>query len=81
MHSPLEYSVHARTMMQERMIEESWVTVTVSTPEKIEKRRDDEIHYLKRIPQNKNKYLRVIINPSVNPNRVITVFIDRRVQQ
>lgn len=42
----------------------------------IEKRRDDEIHYLKPIPQNKNKYLRVIINPSISPSRVITVFFD-----
>ena len=81
MHSPLDYSVHARMMMQERMIEEDWVIATVNSPEKIVKRRDDEIHYLKRIPQNKNKYLRVIINPSISPSRVITVFFDRRVQQ
>ncbi|NMB78151.1 MAG: DUF4258 domain-containing protein [Methanomicrobiales archaeon] len=80
MHSPLDYSIHAKTMMQERMIEEDWVSGTVISPEKIEKRRDDEIHYLKRIPQNGNRFLRVIINPSYNPQRVITVFFDRRVQ-
>jgi hypothetical protein len=68
-------------MMQERMIAEDWVTSTVNTPEQIEMRQDDEIHYLKRIPQNKNRFLRVIVNPSIDPRRVITVFFDRRVQQ
>ncbi|MCK9581057.1 MAG: DUF4258 domain-containing protein [Methanoregula sp.] len=81
MHSRLDYSIHARTMMQERMIAEDWVTSTVNTPEQIEMRQDDEIHYLKRIPQNKNRFLRVIVNPSIDPRRVITVFFDRRVQQ
>jgi hypothetical protein len=68
-------------MMQERIIEEDWVTDTVNTPERTETRQDDEIHYLKRIPQNHNKFLRVIINPSVNPHRVITVLFDRRVEE
>ena len=45
MHSPLDYTVHAKTMMQERAIQEDWVTSTVSAPDKIEERRDDERHY------------------------------------
>ena len=36
--------------------------------------------YLKKIPQKKGKVLRVIINPTTKPDRVITVFFDRRVQ-
>lgn len=79
MHSPLDYTVHAKTMMQERMIQEDWVTSTVSAPEMIEERRDDERHYLKRIPEHAGKFLRVIVNHSVHPPRVITVFFDRRV--
>jgi hypothetical protein len=80
MHSSLEFTVHAKTMMQERMIQEDWVKSTVSNPDWIEEKRDDERHYLKQIPPNAGKFLRVIINPSVHPSRVITVFFDRRVQ-
>jgi len=40
----------------------------------------DEKHYLRQIPQNGGKFLRVIVNPTVRPPRVITVFFDRRMQ-
>lgn len=80
MHSPLDFTAHAKTMMQERMIQEDWVENTVNFPDMIEEKRYDEKHYLKQIPQNAGKFLRVIINPSISPPRVITVFFDRRVQ-
>ncbi|MDO8873600.1 MAG: DUF4258 domain-containing protein [Methanoregula sp.] len=80
MHSPLDFTAHAKTMMQERMIQEDWVKSTVSTPDRIEEKGSDEIHYLKQIPQHAGKFLRVIVNPSLCPQRVITVFFDRRVQ-
>jgi hypothetical protein len=67
-------------MMHERMIQEDWVLVTVDSPDMTEERRDDERHFLKRIPQNGKKILRVIVNPATSPPRVITVFFDRRVQ-
>jgi hypothetical protein len=67
-------------MMHERGIHEDWVKSTVLDPDMTEPREDNEVHYLKRIPQNGGKVLRVIINPSVDPKRVITVFFDRRVQ-
>jgi hypothetical protein len=78
MHSSLTFTVHARTMMQERMILEEWITMTVNNPDYIETKGDDEKHYLKRIPDAKGKILRVVINPSATPCRVITVFFDRR---
>ena len=80
MNSLLEFTVHAKAMMQERMIQEDWVINAVSAPDMIEERRDDERHYLKQNPHGAGKFLRVIVNPSVNPFRVITVFFDRRVQ-
>jgi len=46
----------------------------------IEEKREDEKHYLKQIPQTGGKFLRVIVNPSVSPPRVITAFFDRRVR-
>ncbi|MDP3564998.1 MAG: DUF4258 domain-containing protein [Methanoregula sp.] len=80
MHSPLDFTAHAKTMMQERMIQEDWAKSTFSAPDRIEEKGKDEIHYLKQIPQNAGKFLRVIVNPSIRPPRVITVFFDRRVQ-
>jgi len=80
MHSPLNFTAHAKTMMQERMIREDWVKSTVYGPDMTGEKRDDEKHYLKQIPQNAEKFLRVIVNPSLRPPRVITVFFDRRVQ-
>jgi len=80
MRSSLVFTAHARTMMHERGIVEDWVKSTVLDPDMTEQRGDDEVHYLKKIPQKRGKVLRVIVNPSVNPERVITVFFDRRVQ-
>ncbi|MCQ1538176.1 DUF4258 domain-containing protein [Methanocalculus taiwanensis] len=55
-----------------------WVLNTVLFPDRVEERKDDEVHYLKEIPDAKGKVLRVIINPILSPHRVITVFFDRR---
>jgi hypothetical protein len=76
----LVFTAHARTMMHERMIQEEWILRTVTIPDSIEERRDDEKHYLKKIPEAGGKMLRVIVNPQTNPHRVITVFLDRRVK-
>jgi len=46
-----------------------------------EEKRDDEKHYMKQIPQNSGKFLRVIVNPSVSPPRIITAFFDGRVRK
>jgi len=67
-------------MMNERMIQEDWVYSTVDSPDITEVRHDNERHYLKRIPEIGMRFLRVIVNPTTSPPRVITVFIDRRVQ-
>jgi len=67
-------------MMHERRIDEDWVKSTVYDPDMTEPRGDDEIHYLKKILQKRGKVLRVIINPTTDPDRVVTVFFDRRVQ-
>jgi len=80
MHSPLTFTAHARTMMQERRIQEDWIMSAVEHPDKTEEREADETHYLKKIPGAGGKILRVIVNPSVSPARVVTMFFDRRVQ-
>ena len=80
MDSTLDFTAHARTMMQERMIQEEWITRTVTRPDSIEERQGNELHYLRQIPEAGGKTLRVIINPEIQPHRVITVFFDRRVK-
>jgi len=81
MNSLLNFTNHAKTMMHERLILEDWVYNTVNYPDMTEEKRDDEKHYLKEIPPNGGKFLRVIVNPSVSPPRVITAFFDRRVRK
>jgi hypothetical protein len=78
MNKLLKFSAHATTMMLERMIQEEWIMRAVTGPDTTEERNDEEIHYLKQIPESGGKILRVIINPQTNPHRVITVFFDRR---
>ena len=74
----LKFTTHATPMMQERMIQEEWIMRTVTNPDSIDERSDEEFHYLKQIPEAGGKILRVIINPQTNPHQVITVFFDRR---
>ena len=52
----------------------------MNKPDFTEIKREDEKHYLKTIPDAGEKTLRVIVNPSGSPPRVVTVFFDRRVQ-
>ncbi len=76
---PLVFTAHAKTMMHERMIQEDWVFRTVDSPDMTEEKRADERHYIKRIPENGMKALRVVASPSTSPPGVITMFFDRRV--
>ena len=76
----LDFTNHAKTMMHERLIQEDWVYNTVNDPDMTEEKRNDEKHYLKQIPPNGGKFLRVIVNPFVSPPRVITAFFDRRLR-
>ncbi len=77
-----ELSDHARSQMQERNIQISWLTETLSTPDRLLPLADSHgnTHYLKQIVDFGNRWLRVIVNPTVDPQRVVTIFFDRRVK-
>ena len=77
-----ELSQHARHQMQERNIQASWLDETLFSPDRLLPLADPHgnIHYLKQIPSFGNRWLRVIVNPNVDPKRVVTVFFDRRVK-
>ena len=77
-----ELSDHARFQMQERNIQPSWLTETLSAPDRLLPLADSHgnTHYLKQISDFGGRWLRVIVNPTVNPQRVVTIFFDRRVK-
>ncbi len=79
--SKVELSLHAQDMLLERNILEEWVWRTINTPEKKRRGEDDNMHYTKAIKEKSGCVLRVVINSDVQPNRIVTVFFDRRLQK
>lgn len=77
-----ELSEHARFQMQERNIQPSWLTQTLSAPDRLGAKADlhGNTHYLKQISDFGDRWLRVVINPTVDPQRIVTLFFDRRVK-
>jgi hypothetical protein len=69
--SDIEFSFHARDMLQERAIVEEWVIQTVNDPDDIEIMADNTTHYIKAIPEFQGRSLRVVMNLEVIPNCVI----------
>jgi hypothetical protein len=69
-------------MLEERDIREEWVLLAVSSPDKSEKREEDNSwHYTKSIAERDNRVLRVVLNQVVTPYRVVTVFFDRQLRR
>ena len=75
----LEWSQHAKDVARERQISEGWVLSAIQHPDRSEARNDGLWHYIKSIPEHGGRFLRVVVNRNVSPNRVVTVFFDRRV--
>ncbi|RKX93773.1 MAG: DUF4258 domain-containing protein [Spirochaetes bacterium] len=67
-------SRHFLEMLNERNIDEKWVNIT-------ENHDDGTQHFIKQIQECDNKWLRVIVNIIVDPNREVTVFFDRRLRK
>ncbi|NEP04503.1 MAG: DUF4258 domain-containing protein [Okeania sp. SIO2G4] len=78
--SNIEYSLHARNVMEERAISEEWINRTLNEPD-YNQEIDNTTHYIKAIPEFGGRFLRVVVNVSVEPNRVVTVFFDRRIRR
>ena len=54
---------------------------TLNDPDNREIMTDNTTHYIKAIPEFGGRSLRVVMNLDVIPNRVITVFFDRRIRR
>ena len=76
-----EISLHAKDMLTERKIFEEWVWRAIDAPDRTETGVDNNLHYIKSIVERENRFLRVVVNPHVEPNRIITVFFDRRLRR
>lgn len=57
-----------------------WIWRTVDSPDLVESGDDDNMHYMKVIPEKGGRVLRVIINENTEPNRIVTVFFDSRLR-
>ncbi|HQY95144.1 MAG: DUF4258 domain-containing protein [Caldilinea sp.] len=76
-----EFSAHTKEMLKERNLAEEWVWRTLDAPDKKWRGDDGNVHYTKRIHERDGRVLRVVVNADVQPNRVVTVFFDRRLRQ
>lgn len=70
-------SKHAYDMLQEREIKESWLKLVMEHPERKEFKNDGTIHYIGPIEEYGGRYLRVVVNPDVEPQKIVTLFFDR----
>lgn len=70
---------HAAKMLAEREIQQDWLEHTLNEPLLRQPDPDDatlERRY-RRIPKCGGRVLRVVVNPVVEPVRVVSVFFDR----
>lgn len=77
----IELTKHTQYMLNKRKIDEEWVWRTLSTPDKKRLGDDFNMHYSKRIREKQGRVLHVVVNPDVQPNRIVTVFFDRRLRK
>jgi len=79
--SEIELTEHAKNMLKERDIQEEWMWGTVNDPDRTEIGMDENRHCIKAIPEHEGRFLRVIVNHHVVPQRVVTLFFDRRLRR
>jgi hypothetical protein len=77
----MDLSGHFEDMLEERGIARDWVQRTINLSDETEEHDDDTCHYLKRIPEFGNRWLRVIVNVNRQPKKGVTAFFDRRLRR
>jgi hypothetical protein len=73
---------HAQKVLEERKIPIAWVEQTLLEPELTLPDPDDSSleRCFRCIPQFDNRVLRVVVNRTVDPQRVVSVFFDRQMK-
>ena len=72
---------HFKDMLSERNIRIEWVDETLEKPDKTEEHEDGTVHFLKKVQDRDNRWLRVIVNNTSLPKKLITAFFDRRLKR
>ena len=77
-----ELTKHARQVLAEREIPLDWVERAFSQPElRLPDPDDAEVERrYRKIPEFGGRVLRVAVNIAVEPNRVVSVFFDRKMK-
>ena len=77
-----ELSEHAKFQLEQRQIKIEWLHQTLSNSDRQIVGADSygNTHYLKRIREFESRWLRVVVNSSHDPQKVVTVFFDRRLK-
>jgi len=78
-----ELSVHARATLRKRKIPAAWLERVLAVPHLTEPDDEDpEVqHWLARIPEFDNRVLRVLVNTTVSPVRIVSLYFDRRMKK
>lgn len=73
-------STHAERVLIERGIKRDWVERTLAEPDETRPDARDKslVHHLRVIPEHGNRVLRIVVNETVDPRRIVTIFFDRR---
>ena len=77
-----ELTKHAQKVLDEREILVEWMERTLSAPELVLPDPDDATveRRFRRIPEFGGRVLRVAVNTTVEPNRIVSVFFDRKMK-
>jgi hypothetical protein len=77
-----QFTIHARRALAEREIPVEWVERTLEAPELTVPDPNDSTleRCFLRIPEFGGRVLRVAVNRTVEPNRVVSVFFDRKMK-
>ena len=70
---------HAQIVLKEREIDIAWCEQVLNFPEQVEPDPDQaELeHRLGRISQHGGRVLRIVVNKTVRPIRIVTLYFDR----
>jgi uncharacterized DUF497 family protein len=77
-----ELTKHARKVLAEREIAIAWLEQTFSAPEMVMPDPNDPAveRRFRKIPEFGGRVLRVAVNTTVEPNRIVSVFFDRQLK-
>ena len=70
-------SLHARDVLKERAISEEWLNRTLEYPDWTTEGSDVNRYYYKKIAEHKDRILHAVVNHTVVPKKIVTVFFDR----